>query len=90
MNVVVCPLLFQNNIGVTVVEFTVPLSVLLDWLEGLDSVDLEGVLACLSEESLSFFSHLSCVCFQIGPENSAIVTCFNHSVLSLDFVCFNV
>ena len=89
MNVVVCALLFEDDIGVAVVEFSVPLCVLLDWLETLDSVDLEGVLASLCEESLGFFSHRSCVCFQIGAENCAIVTCFNHSVcLAFRFCLF--
>ena len=77
--------LVQDNVRVTVVEFSVSLRGLLDWLELLDPVDLNWLFASLLEESLSLLTQLPDVVFKVFSVES-VVLCFNHCCDRFDCV----
>lgn len=53
VDVVVLLVLLEHHVGVAVVELTVELGVLPHWLELLDAIHLQLVLARLGEEGIS-------------------------------------
>ena len=88
MNIVVGSLFLEHDIGVTFVELSMELSLLLDRLELLNPVDLNRVFTSLFEESLSLRLHLSDILFGFfSVETVVFIVSFNHRDVIL-FVCF--
>ena len=79
VDIIIGSLLLDNDIRVTLIELAMELGVLLDWLELLDSVDLERVLARLLEEGLGLRLELVDVLIQVlSVESGVFVVCLNH------------
>ena len=53
MNIIVFIVLLDDNVGISVVEFSVELRVLAHRLKLLNSINLNWVLSCLGKEGLS-------------------------------------
>ena len=88
VNIIIGSLLLEHDIRVTLIELAMELSVLLDWLELLDSVDLERVLARLLEEGLGLGLELVDVFVQVlSVESGAFVFCLYH-ITVYTVLCF--
>ena len=53
MNVIVLIILLEDNVGVPIVELSMELSLLLDWLKLLNAVHLQGLLPSYGKKGLS-------------------------------------
>ena len=84
MDIVVGALLLQHDVGITLVKLAVELSVLLNGLKLLDTIDLNRILTSLSEEGLSLGTHLADIFFEVlSIELAIVVVCFNHRLVLL-------